>query len=51
MRIPRRLPALCLLLAASACGGPRGLVLVHASDPHLLDYKRAAQVPLNEDAW
>ncbi|HEX2209737.1 MAG TPA: hypothetical protein VHG93_18800 [Longimicrobium sp.] len=55
MRIRHHLLPLLLLptLACSAGDGssPGGLVLVHASDPHLLDYKRPSQVPLNEAAW
>jgi hypothetical protein len=52
MRIRSMIPALILAVLSSACSDPRPkVVLVHASDPHLLDGKRPRQEPLNRAAF
>lgn len=54
---PRIVPLLLFLLLAACSEADPGppaagdLVLVHASDPHLLDYKRPDQSTLNDEAW
>lgn len=52
MRLDHRLPVFILLLLVSACGDSRqSVVLVHTSDPHLLNGKRPAQEGINLRAF